>query len=477
MKKSKSKKGISFYQKTKKYFLDNKWIFLLLVLVITFFIWQRATNMGWDILVYILNVKYWFDKGSFFESVASPLSSFLIGIFSFAGWKTSEYIYIIFVAILHLFSSIKFAEKFKINKLLFYALSLSPFLLYNGLLNGTELLSLSLLQLFIAYLGSKKSPFFLGLSFLARSSNLIFCPLLIFTKNWKKLLRDILILIITIAPWFIFDYLTTGSPFTSFMNSYALNVKFRSYIHQPVNFIHVLTVLSYLLPLGLAGIILKGKETKLKSKNFWIMIFLIILTFIGYARTPIKDGRYLFTLLLPFTYFSVIALGKLKKKILVFIMILLILLSLGSGVMFNLDSMKNPRTQAKTYVDAINETRDKIDGCRVCSNAYLQLNYLGVVSERAPDRRLLSYRLGEGCKVLLFKQYAEPDYVNDKDFLSNFPVLKETNNYILLGNSSCAPIRKVNQTYLESVDELYRVAYNSSYKITFYELFFTDKSA
>ena len=139
---------------------------LLFLSAIIFFIWQHWVGLSWDFMSYTLNAKYMFNQGAYMEWYRAPFAQFLIGIFSFLTWNIAEYAFIIFVASLHFFACMKFAEKYKMNKLFFYSLSLSPTILLGGLFAGTELLSLSLLMLCFVYLN--QIGFFLSLSFLTR---------------------------------------------------------------------------------------------------------------------------------------------------------------------------------------------------------------------------------------------------------------------------------------------------------------------
>ena len=207
--------------------LKEKYIYIIYLLITIFFIYQYSLGVGWDFITYILNAKYLFSNGIYFEWFRPPLTPFLIGVFSIFTWGLAPYTYIILVTTVHFFSSLKFADKFNLNKNLYYVLSLSPFLLINGLTEGTELLSLSLLQLFLAYYNRKGSSIFLSLAFLIRYPNIIFLPLILFKKNLKKILFDLFILILIMSPWLLYNYHFTGNALTSIVDSYALNVKFR----------------------------------------------------------------------------------------------------------------------------------------------------------------------------------------------------------------------------------------------------------
>jgi hypothetical protein len=150
-------------------FLESKWfLYLFYFLATLFFLFQHFRGVSWDFMVYSMNGQYFFGDKFFFEWLRPPLISILIGVFGFLGNKTAEFFYIILVAFLHFFSSILFAKKFKILPNYFYILSLSFFVLINGLNVGSELLTLSMIQFFLTFLGSWLGGIFLGLAFLTR---------------------------------------------------------------------------------------------------------------------------------------------------------------------------------------------------------------------------------------------------------------------------------------------------------------------
>ena len=101
-------------KKCKDLFLKNKFIIFLYLASTAFFIYQHTTGLSWDFSVHALNAKYIFDSGYYFEWNRPPLPTFLIGIFSAFGWKAAEYLFIIAVSTLLFFSSLFFADIFKI---------------------------------------------------------------------------------------------------------------------------------------------------------------------------------------------------------------------------------------------------------------------------------------------------------------------------------------------------------------------------
>ncbi len=457
---------------------ENKLICILFLASTLFFIWQHSTGVSWDFISYKLNAQYIFSDGSYFEWYRPPLMPFLLGIFSLFGWKTAEYLFIISVSILYLFACLKFADNFKIDKDIFYAISLTPFLIVHSFSVGTELLSFSLVVLGIAYYERSSSGFFFGLSYLAKSTNLIYAPFMFIGKSYKKILLCFLFYSLTVLPWLIYNYVLTGNPFTNFMDGYASQVKFRGYMNTPFSFKDLVIAGNYLLLFGLFGLIKKLKEIKsinFREKRFVefvIIILFLILTLYAYYHVPLKIERYLFNIVLPLAYFSTVFLVKINKKVVYAII-------LFSFVALLVIPVWKVRLQDDSlYKQTLEETRMLIARCSLQSNSWIYLNNLGRLTEPAPDKRIIIHKLNEGYKILLFNNVEEPDYTYDRKFIESLPIIKKTNDYVLIGMSDyCKQTTTYHKTYLENIGELYRVAFNESFSINLYELLFTDKTA
>ena len=51
-----------------KDFLSKNWLFIVLFVVTTlFFIYQKVNVLSWDFGTYVMNGKYWFANGFYFE--------------------------------------------------------------------------------------------------------------------------------------------------------------------------------------------------------------------------------------------------------------------------------------------------------------------------------------------------------------------------------------------------------------------------
>lgn len=441
--------------------LKDRLILVLFLLSTLFFIYQHTTSLSWDFAAYSLNAEYLFFGGNYFEWLRAPLSSFLIGIFTlgFIPLEISEIIYIIFVSILFLFSVTKFSEIFEIDATLFYILLINPFLILFGTAVGTELLSLSLLILFIAYIFEKsyvKAGASLALSFLARYASLSYLIISFLPEKFSKNIKSLFILIgtflILILPWFLFNFYETGHMLTSLGDSHALNVKYRlDYFVGAPQLLDFLLVGNFLIPFFLVGL----KKIKIDRKNLAIMIIFII-TALSYLVTPLKDSRYLFNLLLPFAYFAYFSVKRIKLNrvifgfIAAFNLILIFTLSFFVGGSYLLDfPNKEPYD--------LNE-----GGCMLASTNWVPVNYMGYTAKPAPREEQLESYIQAGYHIVIYPN-GEPQYSNQELLPEKYPLIKKTPYYFIIGNASkCLEIEKVDTTYLENLNEFHSSVYNKT---------------
>lgn len=435
--------------------IEKPLLYILFLATLIFFIWQRSAGLSWDFMSYTLNAKYFFSNSWYIEWYRAPLAPVLIGIFSFLTWKAAEYVFVILITSLHFFTCIKFAEKYNMNKLFFYSLCLSPAVFLGGLSVGTELLSISLLMLCFVYLDN--IGLFLALAVLTRYTSIIFLPLALFLKKWKKILKNAVIFIIPIALWLLYNYFTTGNPLTSITNSYALNVKFRSYYIMPFSFYHLFIIGNYLWVFFIIGFYKKVKN--LKKIDYMVLAFMALVIF-SYARVPHKEPRYLFNLLFPLAYFGYYSIKNFKfKKIIIIITFLLAIISMF-GVA-NYYQAENP----SIYISAI----EKIDNCSLASNNWVHLNYLGRKTIPFPPEEMVKKYIDEGYRIILFYNNIEPSYTHNQEFLSTLPIIHEEDRFIILGDKNkCKDINsiKYDSTYLERFRDKIRFLTNQEADIS-----------
>ena len=472
-------------------------ILLLFILSTAYFIFQHHVALSWDFSSYVENAKYWYSGGMYFEPLRPPLMPFVLGILSFVGYRTAEFIYIFIVSALFLYSSIRLADALKFKRTTFYALSLNPFILVMGLINGTELLSVALLEISIAMLIEKShmSGLFLGLSALARYTGLALFPLLLLAGSAKKIAKSIILFSIPVSIWFCYNYIRSGNLFTSLADQYANNILYRDYLMRPMEPLHFLAVTNLLLPFFLIGLVLviyyildhimkkmirkkiKKEESIVKSisdlikdkKAEIIMLAILLFSVFSYSNIPIKDPRYLFTIVIPVIYFSYIGLERLcriSKKHVVHISIIIFILSFTLLLFAEATRMEEKPMIKELYYDSPDKYLSaigtlhslEIENCSLMSNAWVLMNYLGQPSE--PSTRLLFVEedLEKGKIMLLFFGIGEPDYVNDKDFIDSQPVIYKDSNYVILGKKDiCLPQDIIDTSYLEELEKtIYR---------------------
>lgn len=361
-------------------------------------LYQHYSSLSWDFSSYVLNGKYFFHNGNFFSTLRPPIAPIILGLFYFLG-PISEYLYIILSAILFLYSSIIlsdviFQKGIKSEKIstyfsrfVFYALSLGLTTLRYGTSAGTELLTLALLELAIAnmFLG-KNSGIYLALAFLTKYNSLIFFPILFFNKDIHKILMNILSFCSLVFLWFLYNFIKYGNWFTSFIDAYAINVYNRSYIHIPFNFMHVVNVIGYFLPLLILGLIL-GIVNLVRIKNKWFfynkytLFFLSVMIYViyDYSNIPLREPRYLFNLILPVAFFSSlliffisIRLGKSKHFFTGILIILFVIFSYQSYAL-----TYSQRDYDNQFYNATNDIqRLGIKNCEIQSPLWVPMNYL-----------------------------------------------------------------------------------------------------
>ncbi|MEK6860292.1 MAG: hypothetical protein AABX54_05765 [Nanoarchaeota archaeon] len=442
-----------FFESAKK----NKLCLLLFFLSLFLFIYMHFINLSWDFSAYALNSRYLFYGGTYFETLRPPMVSILLAPFLIFG-TIGEYLFIIFVSILFLYSSIKlsdaifekYAEKGKTNiyflRFVFYFFSLSIYSMYYSFFAGSELLALAFFELFLAsLLKNKISGFYFGLAFLTRYNFLIFFPLLFFNKDYRKIIKNFLLFFIVVFPWFLFNYLKYGNWFTSIIDSYANNIFLRSYLYMPFKFSEIFSVIGYFLIFFIIGLVFAFYLIAASKKNWFsinitnilfMIIFLVII--LDYSNIPLKDIRYLFNLCLPVAYFSalgmffLLGLNKSKsnfiylRKIVIIIMVIAFLFNFCFTfyIINKLNNLDN-----KFYSAAKDIKEMGVDNCEILSPAWILVGYftenvypLGVNSVRES--------LGLGKIILIFKGDVTLDDIYKIEELIPNKKLMETDDYV-----------------------------------------------
>ncbi|MBR9679746.1 MAG: hypothetical protein GOU99_01695, partial [Candidatus Altiarchaeota archaeon] len=419
----------------KAWIKQNKFISGLFLFFTGFLVCQRLSGLSWDWVVYVLNSQYWFGSGVYFEPFRPPLLPLLMGLFSPLGWKLAELGTVVFISGLFLYSVIQLAKTFKLDKKILYALMLNPFLVLYATREGTELLSLALLQLFIAfYFRKDKKPFALialSLAALTRYTNFIFFPLVLLEKNKKKIFQNLILLAIPFIPWFIYNQLKFGHPLASIIDLFMFNMVYRAYIDMAPSLSQILLAFNYL---ALLAVIYYKKNKPVKQDLIWL--YVLVASLYVYVTTPVKDPRHLFLAILPLSVLSAKLLSK-RKKIHKYIAGLNAALLISLALVFPFAVwLESPVDYAVSVPDA--------GSCMTSSNAWVYLNYFGTPTDYFPQQPELAEKIDQGYRIVLFKFICDPPYACNASFLAEQPTIRDAYSYVILGEeSACADIHKV----------------------------------
>lgn len=472
-------------------------------IALIFFLWQKQF-FSWDFSVYMMNAEYALGYGNYFEWLRPPFVPFLLMIFRPLGRIFATYAFVIFCTCLYFFSLKLFHDKFllKLKNLqhseIFYLFAINPFVLFYGLYAGSELLSLSLIILFVVFAFSTSSFFFLGLSMLARYSNLLLFPLIFVSKNVKKILIGLGILILVALFWFLINYIFTGNALTSVMDYYVLNTigregsVFTSRIVRDLLFSTNIALPFFVL--GFIFIFVKKSMRKLmKEKIFWLMIVFLVLTLLIYFIVLLKLERFLFNLVLPLAYFSVFGFNfltdlfkenkkiekgkdrkkeeKLKeRKAKWFFFVIVFILILFSCLVFYFGEYQSNEVRAKEVKILIDKLNAENNSCMISSNGWVYFNYFGRAAYY-PPRALMrvdsnetdfSVKINEGYNIIIFRTNEdgsiEENYFELKSLIENLDselIFENNEKYIWIKNrEQCKEPFIVNDSYIERTSKL-----------------------
>ncbi len=448
---------------------DKRLISMFFISTVFFFVFHYLIK-GWDFCAYALNARYWLGVENYFELLRAPLMPFLMLIFG-AG-TFAEYMYIILVSCLYLYVCCRFSRTTKIDKVLFYLFMLNPFVLYFGLLEGTELLSLSLLILGISFvLENKQAGHWFGLGFLTRYTNLYYMPILFFSKkkNWeyvKHMLINFAIFMIPIIPWLFYNYITTGNMFTSIADSYANNIKFRDYIPIVYHLEYILLVGNYLVPFFVIGLFRKIRSKKYSAVDY-IMVFLLCMNVYNFIFIPLKSPRYLFNITLPIAYYSVIFFKQIKlrkiklRTILIYFMIILMIFTISYS------HFKNEfGTRRAESIENVIDTLE-LQECAIMTDQWVYVNYICDYDVLPPGQiEFIDRFLDEGYIMIYEQDIDHPQKMSEIYGLS------------IIGNSTgCRSNSKerYDKSYLEGLQLIVKYRFNKTYDIDACNIIFENK--
>jgi len=444
--------------KIKTFFLENPLITTLFVLSTLFFLIQHYFDFGWDFAAYIINAKYLFYGGNYYEVYRAPLISIIMAPLLLLG-KASQYLYIFLVSSLFLFSVKKLSDalyekyfnKFNITKkttlFLFYFFSLNFFVLTFAFMAGTELLALAFFQLFLAYfILNKNSGHWLALAFLSRYNFFVFVPFLFFNRSIKKILKNLGLFFIIAFPWLLFNKIRWGNFFTSIADAFYLNVFSRLDRWELFHFDSLLNILNWFLPFVIIGLLvpiillIRSKDWKLSSYKYEILFAVIFLFFFYDIYTiPFKVIRYMFNMSLPIAFFSTLGsifiIKNLRKKHLKKIFTIILLIGFLISLIILGQHYFKIEAQDVMYLEAAQGIKELgLTECQILSPHWVPVNYY------TGNVRFFPYTIQESIDhneiALIFYKYPTMDDKFNTSNLDGYPQLKRNENYIIIANEN-----------------------------------------
>ncbi len=203
--------------------------YLTTSIILFFFQFNLLTN--WDMLVRILNANYLFHGGYYFEPARAVLESFLIGVFSFFMGNYAVYGFMALSTVVFFLSAWRLSAAFGLDSLLFLTVLMNPYVLLYGMSNGSELLILAFLMLYVAAIKTKSylAGLFFGLAFMSKYYAVYFLPLMVFLverdviQSIKRLGINLLTLFAVLLPYFVFNLVYFGNLLYGLALSYLNN--------------------------------------------------------------------------------------------------------------------------------------------------------------------------------------------------------------------------------------------------------------
>ena len=444
-------------KKLKEHIMKNHLAFSLLVFVSFFFLFQHYSQLAWDFAAYVLNAKALFYGGNYFELYRAPLVPVILAVFLIFG-TLGEYLFVLFVSILFYYSCFKlsgviydrFFQKRKVSfELLFfvfYLLTLNSIVFSFGTLVGTELLSLSFFILFLSfYFRNKVSGHWLALAFLTRYNFMLFIPLVFIRRDVRLILKDVGIFAVFCIPWFIWNFVNYGNWFASIIDSYSLNVYSRHDMIQPFNWFNVLKLIGWQLPAFVIGLVYSlfiflKKNSKRFSKVIMIFLLIFLLILFDTYNVPFKVYRYLFNLVLPVAFFSLLGVMLIMtkwrnlKKIIVIVLLVVFVSIFTANLQMTYERLD--------YRELYPETAAKVENlglenCRVLTTLWVPLNYYS--GNIYPLLDPMALALKEKNIILIFRDITTvDDTYTDEDLVKYEPFFEDDIIMVFGDKDNCA---------------------------------------
>ncbi|MCW1293436.1 MAG: hypothetical protein QXV66_00420 [Candidatus Rehaiarchaeum fermentans] len=190
--------------------MNKKFLLIIAIILTVYFSSEFIYYNNWDFISRLTNAKFLLNNGPYIYINNAPLENFLLEILIIIFKNYSPFIYFFIFSLVFLFSAYLIVRLFNKNE--YYVLALiSPFLIFFGIKNGSELPVISFI-LITFYFSIKKNPLAglsMGLAILSKFYALFFLPVLFFGFENKKrfyyyILLSLALLILILTPYFVF---------------------------------------------------------------------------------------------------------------------------------------------------------------------------------------------------------------------------------------------------------------------------------
>lgn len=391
-----------------------RWIAALYLLSTLFFLIQHASGVSWDFTAYVLNSRYLANGRGYFEWERPPLVPAMLLALGSPLTRASEFAFIAMVSGIYCLACIRFSQKAGVDPLLFYALSLSTFVLNFGFFAGTELLTMALVLAMLTYTESRIFYPLLALAVLTRYTNLAFTPLAYFRgKGLKDFALGVAVMALIMVPWMGYNMIAKGHPLYSVASSALMNIESKHHAYVGPFRDQLMPAFGIYILCALGGVIVSARKgaTSFDHK----MAAVAAITLASFAAVKEKEVRYLIYLFIPITYYCCEAIRWLTKDEPQKMFLTVCAFTFMTYTATSYYILLGPPAGLNTAL-----THVKRD-CALASNAWIYINYQGIGCAPAPADDEIGEFLKDGKAFIIVKdpKFTAPQTIGSyKSYLS-----------------------------------------------------------
>ncbi len=451
------KKAISLRNKYLKILILRKYQIIEFLSFMSLFIFSVLVFdylKNWDMIVRILNARHIFFNGYYYEPMRALFESFVIGLFSFISQLYAIYLFIFFASVVFFISAYYLSRTLKMSFPFLFMFLLSPFILFYGIKNGSDLLVISFLIIYIVAILKDKpvlAGIFLSLAFVSKSYALLFSPLLLFflwnkdRRSLLKLLVSLIAAVMALLPYFMYNFFAYGNFLYSVGLSYLYFHIFSSYISLSLSISHLRNIpligfIEIIFPAALLIFFFESERkyfisrVKKHKKEYAMIISACVLSFLVYfsvSNLLSETGLSIFRFMLPLSIFMyVLVFSFFRDKDLKFVYLFFVVSFAIAVLLLGISSLSAfhlayARSAVSLFTSVYNPST-----CTVSSNEWVYLDYLGL--KAVPP--LSSYKNYTGA-ILNFGS------VN-----TTLPLVKKQGDIYLYGYNTCSVYPSLNES-------------------------------